>query len=141
MLPSASYHFRNGLHSVPTYRLTVMRMRHDDVNEAWVPAACTLPNAAQPIRVAEFDDLFAAAVLAVDRPQPTRLRITLQPARGRAELVQDLARRETECCSFFDFTVTERSGVLLLDVVVPAAYAETLDAIVERAARVRGRVA
>lgn len=115
-------------------------MRDDDVNEDWVPAACTLPTTAQPMRVAEFDDLFAAALLAVERPQPTRLLMTLQPAPGRAELVQDLTRREAECCSFFTFTVTEHGGRLLLDVAVPAAHVETLDAIEQQAARVRGLV-
>ena len=41
---------------------------------SWVaPEACTLPTAQQPLRVAEFDDLFANSVTWVDRPDATRL--------------------------------------------------------------------
>jgi hypothetical protein len=60
---------------------------------AWVPQACTLPTADQPLRQAEFDALFATAVRAFDRPDPTRLRLTLgggpeprrRPARSRGD--------------------------------------------------------
>jgi hypothetical protein len=42
---------------------------------AWVPQACTLPMADQPLRQAEFDALFATALRAFDRPdQPTSAR-------------------------------------------------------------------
>ena len=34
---------------------------------AWVPEACTLPTVEQPLRVAEFDELFATAVRPVER--------------------------------------------------------------------------
>jgi hypothetical protein len=47
----------------------------------WVPAACTLPTAEQPLRVAEFDDLFATSVRAVDRVGPTVLRLDAVAAR------------------------------------------------------------
>ncbi|MEV4838269.1 hypothetical protein AB0K05_27425 [Nonomuraea sp. NPDC049486] len=41
------------------------------LDQAWVPSACTLPTAEQPLRVAEFDALFADAVRAVARPDRT----------------------------------------------------------------------
>jgi hypothetical protein len=123
-----------------------------DPGLAWVPVdACTLPTAEQPLRVAEFDELFAASLRDV---QPSaegepmaRLRLggddTL-PAR-----VQRLADAETSCCSFFTFTVTRLDAeaaqspgetLVALDVDVPAAQADVLDALVRRAA-VAGRAA
>lgn len=101
---------------------------------SWVPDACTLPTAEQPLRVAEFDALFAAALRGVDRLAPTRLRLILD---GGAEVeagARDLVARETECCSFFTFTV-ERvdDGRLHLDVEVPPARLEVLDALATRA--------
>ena len=46
-----------------------------------VPAACTLPTAEQPLRVAEFTDLFAALLSGVERTSPTSDR-----ALGRAAI-------------------------------------------------------
>lgn len=127
-----------GLHPVLRYRVTVDGMRDDEVAEGWVPSACTLPTAEQPMRVAEFDGLFRAALRTVDRPDPTRLVMTFEPALGRAESVRDLTRRETECCSFFTFTLAEHDELVLLEVAVPSAHVDVLDAIAERAARVSG---
>ena len=105
----------------------------------WAPAACTLPTAERPLRVAEFDDLFAAAVRDVHRGAPTELALTLAAAPGRAELVRDLTRRETECCSFFTFRLDD-GDPLRLSVTVPPAHTDVLDALAERAARpIRGR--
>jgi thymidylate synthase len=47
---------------------------------------------------------------------------------GDPEHVRDLAARETECCSFFRFTVTDST----LDVEVPDRYADVLAALVTR---------
>ena len=41
----------------------------------WVPEACTLPTVDQPLRVAEFDELFATAVRPAERVGRTELRI------------------------------------------------------------------
>ncbi|WP_245718914.1 hypothetical protein [Micromonospora rhizosphaerae] len=41
--------------------------RDDD----WVPEACTLPTAERPLRVAEFDELFATALRGQTRLSPT----------------------------------------------------------------------
>jgi hypothetical protein len=64
-----------------------------------VPDACTLPTAEQPLRLAEFDELFATAVRRVDtvsttheqhsvsgaaRPVRRRPRQQIGPARRRA---------------------------------------------------------
>jgi len=49
--------------------------------------------------------------------------------------VRDLAGRESQCCSFFTFTITaDRPGHVVLDIEVPAAHVDVLDALTRRAA-------
>ncbi|KUL31740.1 hypothetical protein [Actinoplanes awajinensis] len=103
---------------------------------AWVPEACTLPTVARPLRLAEFDDLFATALRGQQRLSPTVLRWDLDPAAETT--ARDLAGRESGCCSFFSFTFHPGDGLLGLDVKVPDAHVAVLDALAERAtARVR----
>lgn len=104
-----------------------------------VPDACTLPTAAQPLRQAEFETLCRTAMRKQERLTARHLRLTLGSdnraggdigAAGSddlAETVRDLAARENECCSFFDFTVTPAADVVVLDIEVPAAYVDVLD--------------
>lgn len=99
----------------------------------WVPPACTLPTAEQPLRLAEFDDLFAHAVRTVARPEPGRLTLRLEPTPEVAATVAGLAVEESGCCSFFTFGLTVADGTLELDVSVEAAHTEVLDAIERRA--------
>ncbi|WP_326642508.1 hypothetical protein OIE67_20060 [Nonomuraea fuscirosea] len=99
----------------------------------WAPSACTLPTAEQPLRVAEFDALFTEAVQAVQRPEPTRLRLELVFSPEHAARAAELAARENGCCSFFTFTLTIADGSLALEVTVPAEHIEVLDALSERA--------
>jgi hypothetical protein len=111
----------------------------------WVPVdTCLLPTTAQPLRVAEFDDLFAAALTAVERPPGTATRARLLLAGGETlrERVQRLADAETACCSFFTFTVTPLVGAtgapaVALAIEVPAAHADVLAALVARAEQAR----
>ncbi|BEL04488.1 hypothetical protein Q0Z83_026790 [Actinoplanes sichuanensis] len=107
------------------------------VEPGWVPEVCTLPSAEQPLRLAEFDDLFVTAVRAVDTTGPTRARLALAGPAGLAETVRDLTARESSCCSFFVFTVTaEPAGdgeAVTLDVEVPPPHAAVLTAFVRRA--------
>jgi hypothetical protein len=113
----------------------------------WVPVdTCALPTAERPLRVAEFDALFASALRVVQRPTPgvPRARLVLagdDTLRGR---VQQLADAESSCCSFFTFTVTDvdpaddgvlGETVIALDIEVPTARADVLDALVQRAGR------
>jgi len=116
----------------------------------WVAVeACTLPTAAQPLRVGEFDTLFAASLRVVEHPAgaATRARLVLA---GDADLpgrVHRLADAEAACCSFFTFTLAplvadptrdgDATAVVALDVEVPAARADVLAALVERAEQVR----
>lgn len=96
--------------------------------------ACTLPTEQRPLRRAEFDALFADAVRAVERVDPLRLRLELAPDATVAARVADLAVRETECCSFFTFTLAATGGRLHLDVAVPAGQARLLEVLAERTA-------
>ncbi|WP_319459304.1 hypothetical protein [Micromonospora sp. RTP1Z1] len=104
------------------------------LDQGWVPEACTLPTAQRPLRLAEFDELFATAVRQAERLDDRRLRLTLT---GPAELettVRDLTERESRCCSFFTFGVsTRRPGQVVLDVAVPAGHVDVLDALAARA--------
>ena len=85
--------------------------------------------------MAEFDELFRQAVSRVRRPEPTRLVVELAAVPGRAEQVRNLTERESDCCSFFTFTLTETGERLRLDVEVPAGQVAVLDALTQRAGR------
>ena len=111
----------------------------------WVPVdACMLPTTDQPLRVAEFDDLFTTSLRAVTRPEGTpRARLVLAGDDALPARVQRLADAETSCCSFFSFTVTDLgpgvSGTaggtrVALDIDVPPARGDVLDALLARAA-------
>lgn len=99
----------------------------------WVPQACTLPTGERPLRIAEFDQLFADALRGVHRRSLTRLQLRLdRSAEARA---RELSARETDCCSFFDLAFTHTDGEhLAVDVAVPVAQVPVLDALASRAA-------
>ena len=98
------------------------------------PDACTLPSAEQPLRLAEFDELFASSLVEVDRPEPLRLSLLFAGPAGLVEWVQDLTARETACCSFFSFDVRAgAAGSCRVEVRVPPAHADVLEALADRA--------
>jgi hypothetical protein len=108
-----------GLHPVPRYGLTVPRMELETSTPPgpapvpWVAVeACTLPTAEQPLRVAEFDDLFTHALRVVECPHATaeQARLVLRGDEALAGRVQQLADAETACCSFFTFALTPLDG-------------------------------
>ncbi|WP_006246201.1 hypothetical protein [Mycolicibacterium tusciae] len=101
------------------------------VPEDCVPDACTLPTPERPLRVAEFDELFTR-VLRSERVQPTRLQLLL-PA-DLLPAARDLARRESQCCSFFTFEFHSAEEEVLMRIEVPAAHVDVLDAFEARAA-------
>lgn len=121
---------------------------HDAAATGWVPVdACRLPVAEQPLRLAEFDDLFAETLRTVERPPggATRARLVLAGQEALRDRVQRLADAETACCSFFEFIVTPLPGddgtAVALDIEVPPAHADVLVALVDRAERACGPVA
>ena len=89
---------------------------------------CTLPTEQRPLRRAEFNALFATLVRS-ERVAPGHLRLFLN---ADTESVRDLTNRETECCSFFRFTVTPQSSGVVLDIEVPPVRVGVLDAIADR---------
>jgi thioredoxin-like negative regulator of GroEL len=108
--------------------------RSPAASRPWVaPDACTLPTAEQPLRVAEFDDLFTA-VTWVDRPETTRLLLGLPSDPAVAARAADLAMRESGCCSFFTFALTVSGARLQLEVTVPEARTDVLDGLAARTA-------
>ncbi|WP_422736210.1 hypothetical protein ACN263_21805 [Micromonospora sp. WMMD729] len=111
-----------------------MSDRHVTTDEAGVPDACTLPTAERPLRLAEFDRFFTAAVRGIDRLSAQHLRLRLDGAAQTEEMARDLTARESSCCSFFTFGFSRPDpDSLSLDVRVPAAHVDVLDALVERA--------
>jgi hypothetical protein len=103
-------------------------------HQAWMPQVCTLPTAQQPLRVAEFDTLFTAALRSVYRAEPTRLRLTLDAAPEVEATARELTGREAACCAFFAFTFTPTDDrALHLDVEVPEARIDALDGLAEKA--------
>ncbi len=131
------------LHSVPGYGFTVVGMGAPGIEQGpgWAPAACTLPTAERPLRRAEFEALFTSAVRGVERPEPGRLRLELEPTPEVAAQAAELVTRETACCSFFTFVLTATGGRLRLEVAVPAERVVVLDAVAALAGGgVRGSV-
>jgi hypothetical protein len=100
-----------------------------------VPDACTLPSVEQPLRVHEFERLFAGALTAVStRPDGRSLRLVLADGPGVYDTTADLAARESECCSFFLFNVIRGGGTVTMDVRVDETHIDVLSGI-ERMAR------
>ncbi|MGW5452474.1 hypothetical protein [Nocardia sp. NPDC003979] len=97
----------------------------------WVSPACTLPTAEQPIRVAEFDQLFRSSARTTRRPDRTRLEVILDP--GAEAMVRELSERESRCCSFFTFDFAVEEEGLMMRVGVPANHVDVLDAFASRA--------
>jgi hypothetical protein len=110
-------------------------MPADATPEVWVPGACTLPTADRPVRLAEFDAVFGQGLQRVSRLSDRLGRWEFAVDADRADRIGDLLRRETDCCSFFTFTMArDIPGLAVVDVAVPAAYTQVLDALNQRAA-------
>ena len=103
------------------------------VGSSWVPPSCTLPTTDQPLRLQQFDQLFADAVTAVERSGPATARFTLRPEPQLAARAAELSCRETSCCAFFTFALTFTEGAVDLHISVAATNVAILDALTERA--------
>ncbi|HZX08029.1 hypothetical protein [Kribbella sp.] len=100
------------------------------MDNTWVPESCTLPTAEQPLRTAEFDQLFTNHLRHATRPDAHTLELTLTPESHAT--TADLIARESECCSFFTFTLTEAT---ILRITVPPTHTVVLDALASRLPR------
>ena len=109
-------------------------MSAEELMVTQVPDACTLPTAARPLRLTEWDELLTAAVLDAQRLTPTRARFRLRADPQLAARAADLAFRESQCCSFFEFSQIASGGELWMEITVPAQQLPVLDALVGQAA-------
>ena len=75
------------------------------MSQSSVPIVCTLHPNEWGGRLDEWHRLFATHLGGIERPTPTRLRLTLAADAG-LERMRDLAAREMACCAFMTFTVT-----------------------------------
>jgi hypothetical protein len=110
------------------------------MTDLWTaPDACTLPSVARPLRVAEFDALFGSSLVRLDRLDSTKVRMILTGTSDLADRVQDLADRETACCSFFTFSVqaspSDHDGAtsVQLDIEVLPGFVDVLAALSDQA--------
>jgi hypothetical protein len=119
---------------VETHSATGWTRGRTEQTMMWAPSACTLPIVERPLRVAEFDELFATALRGQTRLGPTRLQLILDHSDQVEATTRDLIARETACCSFFTFSLTLSSdGQLLLDIQVPANRTGVLEGLAARA--------
>jgi hypothetical protein len=98
---------------------------------------CTLPTAAQPVRLMEFDELFHRQINSPRRTGRHRVEFTFVNAQGLYAEVSDLVARESDCCPFFEFTIDVQQAAdqdqLVLCVGVPASRDDVLQALTDRA--------
>jgi len=101
-------------------------------SEVWVSEACMLPTIDQPLRIAEWDDLFGFGLQAVRRDNALSARFELHRDLEVALQTTALAVKESGCCSFFTFALTVTGANLTLDISVPEEHVAVLDALVQR---------
>ena len=107
----------------------------------WIPASCTMPTAEQPLRLAEFDALFAEDVLSVQQTSPSEVALGLRPEAEVAARAAQLAAAETGCCSFFTFDLTLTGGRADLVVSTGPEHTDVLAALAARASALIGTAA
>jgi hypothetical protein len=102
---------------------------------------CTLPAAAQPMRLKEFDELFRYQFSQPRRIGPHRVELSFANADGLYAQVSDLVVRESACCSFFEFTIEAvDQDRLVLRVGVPPSRVDVLQTLTDQAAAAFGEV-
>lgn len=104
-----------------------------NIQDDWVPAACTLPTVDQPLRRAEFDDLFARDVVRLDQASPQEVHFELRAEPEVAARAAGLAAKEAACCSFFRFDLTLTDGKVDLIISTGPAHTTVLAALTARA--------
>ena len=108
-----------------------------DSHTTWAPESCALPSVERPLREQEFADLFRNELISAALTAAGQADLLLN--RDSRALAEELIARETHCCSFFDFTLTDEADALRVEVRVPEAYADVLAALVGAAEQATGR--
>lgn len=101
--------------------------------EPTIDQLCMLPADEQPLRQREFDELFAVAVYGVVRESATTLDLLIDVEHD--EVARDLAVRETDCCSFFEFAfrASSQADREWMRIAVDGRYVGILDAVATQA--------
>jgi hypothetical protein len=94
------------------------------------PRACSLTPGQQSERAAEFRALAEQALVSRERREGSVL-LSFSHAPDVRDAVEDLARRERECCSFLDFRVEEEDGRITLAIAAAPGDRAALDAFHE----------
>jgi hypothetical protein len=95
-----------------------------------VPIACTLDAGDLPDRIAEWQAFYRSSVTAADLGAGT-LRLLLDPSESTLSAAASLSQRETQCCAFFDFSISLEAEQRWLTVTVPAGADETLSSFAD----------
>ena len=82
------------------------------------PVACTLSPNEYAGRLDDFRHGVFNHLVEMERPEPTRLRLTLDEGADPGR-VQELLVREQGCCAFMSFTLTPTTDRLVVDLEVP----------------------
>ena len=108
-------------------------MSHKVMADDWSSEACTLPTVDQPLRRAEFDDLFRQHVVTAVRTTTQALRLELRDGQEVAARAALLAVKETGCCSFFTFDLHISEGKAAMVISTDPAHGDIITALAERA--------
>ena len=92
------------------------------------PIVCTLHPDEHGGRLAEFRRSVFGRLVAMERPEPTRLRLLLAAGTDPGS-VRELLVREQACCAFLGFTISGDGDRLVAELQVPAGAAPVLDAL------------
>ena len=99
-----------------------------------MPGACTLPTAERPLRVAEFEELFATALRGQQRLSPTRRPWRLDPAAEQA--ARDLTVRRANAARSFPLRLPGQTAGCTSRGRA-RSVADVLDALADQAAAAR----
>ena len=97
------------------------------------PAACSLSAGEAARRAEEFRELARRALAGRERGE-AEVRLRFHAGPGVTEAVEDLARRERDCCPFLDLRVERSPGEVTLAIGAAPEDAAALDAFYELAA-------
>jgi hypothetical protein len=95
-----------------------------------IPIACTLSATDRTTRGDEWRDFIVANVEEVVRSESS-VRMRLKAGDDVIVRTVDLARRENDCCAFFEFRLELLPDAIWLDIGAPAEAAAILDALAD----------
>lgn len=103
---------------------------------SWAPESCSLPTVERPLRERDFEALFRDGLRSTASVSPVRVELIL--CRESLAMAERLAAKESDCCSFFRFGLTDDGEHVLMTVEVPDRHADVLAALLASAERAAG---